>query len=152
MKSLHMKATVRQEPLFRLLAHKINAVSNCISSGNHDWRSRHESDADYLAKNFLPSGSGVDCGTKIDWDLSLRTGGERIVLTASFHHMNDAGMYDGWTSHVITVKPSLMFGFDLSISGKNRNGIKEYLHEIFSHDLHATIESDSDGNLRRVSE
>lgn len=76
-----------------------------------------------------PSGSGIDCGTKTDlndWD------GRKIVFYASFHHMNDSGYYDGWTEHVFTVYPSLLWGFDMKISGPNRNDIKEYLNDVYS--------------------
>ena len=54
--------------------------------------------------------------------------------------MNDAGSYDGWTDHVITVRPSLAFGFELKISGPNRNDIKEYIHDTFDTALSAEID------------
>ena len=45
--------------------------------------------------------------------------------------MNDVGYYDGWTSHRVTVQASLAHGFVISVSGKNRNGIKDYISEVF---------------------
>ena len=45
--------------------------------------------------------------------------------------MNENGFYDGWTDHTLTVRPSLVHGIELEISGRNRNDIKEYLHETF---------------------
>jgi len=45
--------------------------------------------------------------------------------------MNEHGFYDGWTEHRITVKPSLAFGFELTISGRDRNEIKDYLSDVF---------------------
>ena len=55
---------------------------------------------------------------------------------------NIARFYDGWTQHILTILPSFD-GFTLSISGVDRNQIKEYLHETYYHalmqmvDLHA---------------
>jgi len=45
--------------------------------------------------------------------------------------MNENGYYDGWTDHVIHVTPSLTQGFSLRITGTNRNGIKDYLVDIY---------------------
>lgn len=81
-----------------------------------------------IAKNELPSGSGIDCGTKIDLDASNRN---KLVLLAAYHHMNESGMYDGWTEHRIIVVPDLASGFTLNITGRNRNGIKEYLYDTY---------------------
>lgn len=80
----------------------------------------------------LPSGSGLDNGTGIDVDASRP---DKIVLLTAFHHMNEDGMYDGWTEHKITVKPSFVFGLDIAISGRDRNEIKEYLAQAFDHAL-----------------
>ena len=74
----------------------------------------------------LPSGSGWDCGTKLG-----ESTGERIVLFGSFHHMDENGFYDGCTEHGIHVTPSLRWGFELRISGRDRNDIKDYLHDLF---------------------
>ena len=46
--------------------------------------------------------------------------------------MNENGMYDGWTEHKIVITPDLLHGFNLSIGGRNRNEIKDYLHEVYS--------------------
>ena len=57
----------------------------------------------YIEKEILPSGSGIDSGTKIDlmnYDLN---GHSYFRLRVSFHHMNDVGMYTRWTNHVIIV-------------------------------------------------
>lgn len=84
----------------------------------------------------LPSGSGWDLGTKLDEDESTP---EKLVLYGEFHHMNEYGMYDGWTAHKIIVTPSLQYGFDLRITGRDRNQIKEYLHEMFDHALRQEV-------------
>ena len=84
----------------------------------------------------MPSGSGIDSGTKLDFD---RSKPNRLVFTAPYHHMNDDGMYDGWTDHDIIVTPDLGFGFDLRITGRDRNQIKDYLGDTFAEALRQDI-------------
>lgn len=57
--------------------------------------------------------------------------------------MNDAGMYDGWTEHVITILPSFS-GITISVSGSNRNDIKDYLAETFDYTLYQIVDTNSD--------
>lgn len=129
----------RPEPIYRVLASAIGAMRNCDKHGNTEWLERHRERIDQIVSDHLPSGAGWDCGTKIDL---VKSTDERIVFYGSFHHMNDGGYYDGWTGHTITVRPSLWAGITISISGRNRNDIKEYLHEMFDCDLHAKIRWD----------
>jgi hypothetical protein len=81
----------------------------------------------------LPHGSGIDSGTVIDFNAS---GDDKIVLLASYHHMNDAGFYDGWTDHILVITPAFD-GLRIQVQGHDRNGIKEYLHEVFREALSA---------------
>lgn len=119
--------------LIQAIASKVAARENCLSSvpPNTEWYHRHTAAGDALAK-FLPSGSGFDSGTKIDWDKSRS---ERLVFTTSYHHMNENGMYDGWTDHTVIVSASLPFGIDIRVTGVNRNDIKEYIGETFQYAL-----------------
>ena len=73
-----------------------------------------------------PSGSGFDNGTTVELG---RNG--TLLFNTSFHHMNDGGYYDGWTEHTVRVKPTLAWSFDLTVSGRNRNDIKDYIAEVF---------------------
>lgn len=114
--------------LYCELASLCQARQNCVEKNNDEWERRHAARIESLVKSCMPSGSGFDSGTKIDLVLS---DGERLVFDTSFHHMNDNGMYDGWTDHRVIVSASLLHGFRLSISGRNRNEIKEYIHEMF---------------------
>lgn len=75
-----------------------------------------------------PSGSGFDAGTTIELHLC---DGNKLVFKTSFHHMNTHGYYDGWTDHYVTVRPDMMSGIQLTITGKDRNQIKDYIHEVF---------------------
>lgn len=119
-------------PLCERLASAIGARQNCIAAHNLEWRDRHQSRIEALAQHELPRGSGVDSGCKVDLD---RSTADRIVITTAFHHMDENGYYDGWTEHTITVKPSFIGRFSLKISGRDRNGIKEYLSDLFYHAL-----------------
>lgn len=75
----------------------------------------------------LPHGSGLDTGVIIDLD---RSRPDKIVFNTEFHHLNKNGYYDGWTVHTIIVTPKFG-GFNLKVTGVNRNGIKEYLTDLF---------------------
>ena len=81
-----------------------------------------------------PSGSGFDNGTTVELG---RSG--TLLFNTSFHHLNDGGYYDGWTVHVVRAKPSLAWGFDLTISGRNLNDIKDYIAEVFDIWLRAPV-------------
>ena len=124
-------------PLYQELASAVQARLNCIASSDSEWEGKHEERIEALVKNHLPSGSGIDSGTAIDLDKST---GEKLVLTLSYHHMDEMGGYDGWTEHTITVRPSLLFGIDLTISGRDRNRIKDYLYEVYQYALTREVE------------
>lgn len=62
------------------------------------------------------------------------------MFETSVHHMNPDGYYDGWTEHTVTVTPSFIGRFDLKVSGRDRNGIKDYIAEVFGSVLSAVGE------------
>lgn len=132
------------KPLYQHFATALNALSNCIATGNTEWQSRHESSLEEMADSFMPSGSGIDCGTKMDVDESLRNP-TRLVFTFSYHHINDSGMYDGWTEHKLIVSPDLQSGFNMKITGRDRNSVKEYLYDVFHSALTQAVEHTADG-------
>lgn len=113
--------------VYQRLASLVQARANC-ANGNNEWFERHTDAAEDLVKEYMPSGSGFDAGTKIDFD---KTTPERLTFTTSFHHMNENGYYDGWTKHNVVVTPSLAFGFNLRVTGRDRNDIKDYIAETF---------------------
>jgi hypothetical protein len=104
------------------------------NGGNHE---PSQDALEYLVRNYLPSGSGVDSGCAIDLD---RQKPGRIVIDCSFHHMNEGGYYDGWTEHQVIVTPCFGHWPDIRVTGRNRNDIKEYLGELFRHALDQPIE------------
>lgn len=98
-----------------------------------------------MVKAYLPSGSGIDAGVKLD-DRSTR---DRIVLTFGFHFMDDNGCYDGWESYTLYVRPSLAFGIDLKLVGPNRNDIKDCLYETFDYALRQVVPDEAYRKLVR---
>src|SRR4030095_1660130 len=129
-----MQSTPAPQPLYRRMAAAIVARQNCKRTNNTEWFTNWSNRLIEMADD-LPSGSGIDCGTKIDLKRSNK---RRIVLTLEYHHMTE-GMYDGWTTHTVTARPTFD-GIDLTISGPNRNGIKDYLHDVY---YFALIEQES---------
>lgn len=121
-----MKQTVIQS-----LSALIDQRLNCIAQGNEEWRLKSTQAIGAIEKDHLPHGSGIDRGTRIDLEKSV---GQKIVLNLDFHHMDENGTYDGWTEHTVTVTPQFR-GISIAIGGRNRNGIKEYLHDTLHHAL-----------------
>lgn len=124
----------RTQPLYVILATVIDAYKRCEKDRGplEEWRVKHRETLGHIERNLLPSGSGWDEGTRV---LVGESTGEKLVLAGSFHHTNDVGMYDGWTQHVIRVRASLVHGITMTISGRNRNGVKDYLYELFESEL-----------------
>lgn len=127
--------------LYERLARTMGAIENCKTnpipeSIVKEWLVKYHDSLAALVKEYMPSGSGFDNGTR----LGETSTSEKLVFTTSFHHMNE-GMYDGWTEHTVTVKASLAFGFDITVSGRNRNGIKEHIADCFYEALITEVES-----------
>ncbi len=97
---------------YQSLAKACGAYHRCVESGNTEWEAKWKAEIDETLEQF-PHGSGFDSGTEIDLDAS---NDEKLVFTTAFHHMNENGMYDGWTEHAITVVPSLGLDFHLKKS------------------------------------
>lgn len=131
-------------PLYRELASIFQAYLNCADRPSTDeWRNNHKETIEALVENFLPSGSGIDCGTTFDFDASKP---DKLVLTFSYHHMNEGGYYDGWTEHSLVVRPSLAHGIDLRITGRDRNQVKDYLYEVYDCALRQKVWQAESGN------
>lgn len=110
-------------------------ISNDDKNTAHLWFGEHRKTIERLVAEYMPSGSGFDDGTRFDFDKSTP---DKLVLNTAFHHMTE-GMYDGWTEHTVTVKPSFT-GTLIRISGPNRNEIKDYIQEAFDHALTQEID------------
>jgi hypothetical protein len=146
---------VYTRPLYQTIASLVDARIRCeqnatagspqVMDGDQDvtrahWldmAGQHRARVDQLVSRYLPSGSGWDNGTKLDYNMS---NANRLVFHGSFHHMNDNGFYDGWTDHQVIVTASLTSGIDVRVTGRNRNDIKDYLAEMFQHMLTQEME------------
>lgn len=131
----------RPRTLAAIISSAVQALSNCKQSGN-PWANNWEDNLNWIERNLLPSGSGIDNGTRIEIDDCKP---DRIVLSAGFHHMNEGGFYDGWTEHKITLRPAFD-GIDIAVSGRNRNDIKDYLAETYHYCLNSLYTIGEDGN------
>lgn len=125
--------------LYSELAAAVDARCHCASTPNNEWLDKHTERIEKLVKQHMPHGSGFDSGTTLDLDASH---GDKLVFRTSFHHMNENGYYDGWTEHAITVTPSLQFGYRIRVSGRNRNEIKDMIHESFDVALRTDVRYD----------
>jgi len=125
-------------PLYQLIALVGNALRRATNNGNEEWQQAWQ---ELLEKceELLPSGSGFDEGTTIEY-----AGSDKIVLRTSYHHMDEHGYYDGWTEHTVTVIPSLAHGFDIRVGGRNRNGVKEYIADVFFDVLRSEVTWDGE--------
>jgi hypothetical protein len=126
-----------KKALYQEIALLLEARVNCERSGNTEWFERHTDRIERLVKEYMPSGNGIDCGTTIDLAESKP---DRLIFRYDFHHMTDNGFYAGWTSHKCVVKPSLAFGFQLHITGRDRNAIKDYFYEVYDFALRQLID------------
>lgn len=128
----------RKLPVYQVIARSFDQHKRCIGTNNTEWRDKSEARINDLCESYLPHGSGFDNdGTRFDFQ---RSTSDRLVFTAEYHHMNDVGMYDGWTSHDIIVRPSLGFGIYIRITGSNRDDFKDYVHELFDYALNELID------------
>lgn len=122
--------------LYSELSSLIQARLNCQDHHNQEWFQNHSRSIEKLVYDWLPSGAGFDNGTTLNLEESHA---EKLVFHTSFHHMNDCGVYDGWTVHTIVATPSFLHGVNLRVSGHNRNHIKDHIYECFYAALIRTV-------------
>jgi len=127
--SFKIKKVLGAQELYRDIACAFVAWSNCIENKNSEWENKHADKIEELVSKYLPHGSGFDNGTKFVWEESSEN---KLVFNTAFHHMNEGGYYNGWTEHKVIIRPCLYFDFDIKITGRNRNDIKEYIGSCFS--------------------
>ena len=134
-------------PLYCTMARTLQAYKTCVERGNTEWEANHLERLE-RAQQHLPSGSGLDLGPRLDMDKSTP---ERLVFErCSFHHMDEWGSYDGWSDHEVVVTPSLAYGCEIRVTGRDRNCIKEYIHSCFAYAMDVLV--DSEGNLAKKPE
>lgn len=114
--------------LYQRIYLTLDALRVSIDRNNKEWVEKHNDVLDLMNK-LLPSGSGFDEGCKIVREVTK--GKEVFTIIAPYHHMDENGFYTWWTDYVIHVYPSFIGGFYIRIEGKNSNGVKEYMTELF---------------------
>lgn len=124
-------------PLYRVLAQLVAARATCAATGNAEWEKRHTDTLLKLVLDRMPRGAGIDQGTQLRLDDCTPN---KLVFGTAFHHMDEHGGYDGWTEHIVSVRPSLTSTIEVDIRGSNRNQIRDYLHDVFLDALTAEVE------------
>lgn len=114
--------------LIAAIASAHQAWINCGKNGNGEWLEKHRERIEALCREHLPSGSGIDAGSHLDF---VKSEPNKLVFHTSFHHMNQNGFYEGWTEHDIVVTPDLTCSCNIRVTGRNRNDIKDYLIDVF---------------------
>jgi hypothetical protein len=122
--------------LISKIASTIEARQNCKKLNNTEWFENHTFYLEELEKKYLPHGSGIDSGCNINLELSKP---DKIVIHFGYHFMNENGYYERWEYYNLVVTPSF-HGIDLRIVGKDKNGIKDYLYQVFDYCLTEEIE------------
>jgi hypothetical protein len=112
------------------IASLLDAYVRCKASGNADWEYTHYQSIQNLLER-LPSGSGIDAGTGIAGEMWDAPDHQKLVFVVGFHHMDENGTYDGWTHHRVVVTPTFGGISVKVVGGHDRNGIKEYLGELY---------------------
>jgi len=136
-----MERSERKMELYKELATKIDAIENCVKNGNQEWFRRHHEELKDLL-NQLPHGSGIDGDWKIEYD---KTKNDNIVLSNSYHVMNEVGFYDGWIDFTVIVKPDFISGFQLNIKGRfsdyrwQGESIRECLYQVLYDGLRESV-------------
>jgi hypothetical protein len=127
--------TYREIPVYRLIAERVYSYHN--NPTNYQ-------DGDIftiIERQCLPHGSGFDSGCSIDLTKSKV---DKIIIKFSWHHMDPNGFYAGWYDYVLTIKPSLVYDFDIKITGKEPPssdggfGLKEFFYDTFHNVLRDT--------------
>jgi hypothetical protein len=129
-----------KQKVYQVLSNSLVALNNCIDSHNKEWEDRWADVINDVMKN-APSGSGIDNGTTLEMEISMNslTESEKLIFSFGYHFMNEDGYYDGWESYVLTVTPSFT-NINLKFKGKNRNDIKDYLHDVYYDWLNEEVE------------
>ena len=135
--------------LYSALASAVGAYKNCVGSDliagkdMSEWESRWYDRIEYMCKEHLPHGSGVDAGVVLDLE---RSRPDRLVFTLGFHNMDSNGMYDGWSHYTAILTPCLQFDYKLRVtmSGKSRKYADiDYIRDLLDHSLNQSYTQES---------
>jgi hypothetical protein len=122
--------------LYNSPASKIAAIENCRTSGNIEEIARHTAAILYLVERYMQADAGIEHGTCIDFSNSNQN---HIVFDTRFDHTPEGSYSACWTRHKVIVTPALVCDFDIRITGRDRNGVKEDLREMFDEALRTVV-------------
>lgn len=127
-----------KDQLFRAIARVLLARETSTERGNQEGVDNQNKFLKDLEK-FLPSGAGIDNGTKIDLENSTSS---KIILTFSYHRMNDNGFYVGWFDYQVDIKlpRNLTCDYNLMFHGDEVLNDLDYLHDVFVTTLETVVE------------
>lgn len=102
-------------PLYRTIANQVRLYH---SATDDEWRTKHENALEKLMQQ-MPSGSGIDSGTKL---LLAESSENKLVFLVEYHHVNSNGYYCGWSSRNIVITASLTSDFDMDMVDEDSSG------------------------------
>lgn len=130
-----------KQPLYLALASLIQRKEFLANRPQFNDKTREmlehvETTLERVVNAYLPNGSGFNAGTEL---LEDECKDDKLVFMVGYHHMNEHGYYDGWTHHKIVVTPSFT-GFNVTVGGRDKNEIKDFIAETFYDCLTTHIE------------
>ena len=121
-------------PLYRVLAvhvkTRLKSLRDFQSTGRDDGEFNRHSNAIDKIINSSPCVS-AEFAIDIRYDLSHA---DKIVFEVAYNHADpnsDPPESPDWTEHIVTVRPSLIDGFNLRVAGFNRNGVRQTIERCF---------------------
>lgn len=118
--------------VYQKIASTVEALKYCYTEDDTSkYRQaidNHETTIEYIEKNVLPHGSGIDGETEIDVDKSKPN---KLYLHSSYHAMED-GYYTRWIDYIVRIAPAWN-DIDLLITGNfgRDQDIKESLYDLY---------------------
>jgi hypothetical protein len=108
----------------------VDAYNRCIKEGNTVWEEKHLETIKKVL-DILPHGSGIDC----KWCFEYLE--KSVIMSNSFHVMDENGYYDGYIDFNIvldTTKRDTFGDMVFKIVGRFRKyqDIKDYLYDMFN--------------------
>ena len=101
-------------------------IARVVSQKNWAKRAKELS----LLQELLPNGNGIR-GQEGLAEILPESTKKRIVIYTTYWHPNDSYETSRWTAHQVIITPSFEREINIRITGKNKDNVKDYLHDIF---------------------